>query len=371
MVHLIFVGCIVRGATNQSQQLYLLKHFLPLKAELVEDVLLNASEIFSTVAPAEAQTNAVLVTIRYVRFYFFSVALPFGLIANVLSLVVFGALHLKKTSTGHYLMALAVVNTMYLSGEYMIWISDYMQLIVMGGGFVHKTDSACKIVPFILYYGRLFSAWLTVVITIERFVAIAYPLQVSILSTPTRAKVLILLLAITCLGICSFPLYTVYSQTYMYYDGRNRCNTKRGWRVLYDTIDLIVITFGEMVIPSGLVCLFTSLILRKLFKSRQVRREVLSSSVGNNTHRRQEVKLTATLLAIAITFFILRLPLTVFYNLNDSIGIDYDQVVVYYSAYMITFLSTSTFALTLHIILCYGQHFAESSYGYFVVRKLK
>ena len=299
--------------------------------------MLNASEIYSvnsTEQSVKTQVFAVLEMLEYVNFFIFSVALPIGLIGNVLSLVVFGASHLKKTSTGHYLMALAVADTIYLSGRYMVWFSDFMENIVMVHGYVHQIDSACKIVISLNNCGRLFSAWLTVVITIERFIAVAYPLQVSIVSTPTRAKVLILILGITCFGMGSFPLYTLNSKVLA--DGMKWCVQKRDRHVLHNFMILISLTFGEMVIPSGLVCLFTLLILWKLFKSRQMRRKALSSSVGNNTHGHQEAQLTATLLAIAITFCIFRLPFIIFNNSNGPTRTDYAQVVVYYSAQRIS-----------------------------------
>ena len=296
-----------------------------LKAELIEVTMLNTSEAYSTLAPTEKEDDEIVITIRYVKFYILSVVIPFGLIANMLSLVVFSASYLKKTSTGHYLMALAVADTMCLSGEYMLWFSQYIDDDYMVHGYVHQIDWICKSVYYLRYCGRLLSAWLTVVITIERFIAIAYPLQVSRLSTPDRAKVLIAVLGITCLGVTSFPLYTLNSVIIP--DGRKFCIPSSDF---YPTMNLAILTFCEMVIPSGIVCIFTSLILWKLSQSRRARRQSISINGGNTAH--QEAQITATLLAIAISFLILRFPQMIFYDLNE---VQERKNVVYLRAYEI------------------------------------
>ena len=320
---------------------------------LVEVIMMNASEVNSTtVAPTSKPDDEMVVTIRYVKFYVFSIILPLGLIANVLSLVVFGASHLKKTSTGHYLIALAVADTMYLSGEFFLWFSHYIENDFMIHGYVHQIDWICKSVYYLRYCGRLLSAWLTVVITIERFIAIGYPFHVSMFSTPNRAKVLLIVLCAICLGAGSFPLYTLNSVTFP--DGNSWC-IPFDRRELYSTMFRVVLTFGELVIPSAIVFIFTALILWKLSQSRRLRRESVTVSRGTASRRTQEAQITATLLAIAISFLILRLPQILFYYLND---LEQGTNLVYLRAYEISYTFFAINYCTNFVYYCaFGRAF--------------
>ena len=71
--------------------------------------------------------------------------------------------------------------------------------------------------------------------------------------------------------------------------------------------------FGELVIPSVVVCIFTALIIRKLSEASKHRKRVLrmSSSVS------QERQVTYILLAVAITFVVIRLPYVVTFYVNE------------------------------------------------------
>ena len=55
---------------------------------------------------------------RYVYFYGLSVLLPVGVLCNLLCFAVFlSSRTMRKTSTGHFLIALAVADTIFLIGE--------------------------------------------------------------------------------------------------------------------------------------------------------------------------------------------------------------------------------------------------------------
>jgi hypothetical protein len=55
------------------------------------------------------------------------------------------------------------------------------------------------------------SAWITVVITFERMLAVTIPLRVAMLSTPCRARLLLAVLCIVCPTVTAYPMWTVRS----------------------------------------------------------------------------------------------------------------------------------------------------------------
>ena len=294
------------------------------------------------------EDQRIMFMIRYIKFFSFAVILPLGLIANATALVVFCVSHLKKTSTGHYLVALTVSDFAYLTGEFMLWFSEYVDGRFMVHGYVHETVFMCKFVFSLRYTGRLLSAWLTVIITTERFVAIAYPLHVAAISTPTKAKVTLLILIPICVGVASFPVYTLTSNN-------GWCvpyNTKR----TYDVMFRLVLVIGELLLPSAIVCIFTSLIIWKLSLATRNRRQSTQGFNRSTTSRRvQESQITAILLAIALTFLLFRLPQLLFYYLNDM---ENGQNVIYARTYEISYILFALNYCTNFIYYCaFGSSF--------------
>ena len=119
----------------------------------------------------------------------------------------------------------------------------------------------------------MMSAWITVMITLERLLAVAVPLKVASLSTPFRARVLTILLCILCVPLTSFPLWTVGS--ILSEKGVLRCS------ILDDNIFDIYMNWvistnviGSLFIPSILLIVFTSIILVFLGRSRILRHKV-------------------------------------------------------------------------------------------------
>ena len=55
---------------------------------------------------------------RYIYFYGVSVIVPVGVVCNALSFAVFvGSQTLRRTTTGHYLIALSIADIIFLLGE--------------------------------------------------------------------------------------------------------------------------------------------------------------------------------------------------------------------------------------------------------------
>ena len=62
---------------------------------------------------------------------------------------------------------------------------------------------------FLRCAGKLASGWITVAITVERFITVAFPMKVARISTPKIAKIIICSIFALCSALGSFPFWTI------------------------------------------------------------------------------------------------------------------------------------------------------------------
>ena len=116
---------------------------------------------------------------------------------------------------------------------------------------------------------KLLSAWVTVAITVERLIAVVHPLRVATLSTTRRARLVIVLLTLTCLVLAAFPLWTVGSQLF---SGVVTCikvrpSSYRSWLIA-------VVVVMSLTLPYCLLTVCTAVIIVFLSRSQHFRAKV-------------------------------------------------------------------------------------------------
>ena len=138
---------------------------------------------------------------------------------------------------------------------------------------------------------KLLSAWITVAITVERLIAVLYPLRVAILSTTKRARLVVGFLTIASLSLAAFPLWTVATRQF------HRMPTCiRLERSSYKWWLVGVVVVLTLTLPCSLLIICTTLIVIRLIRSKHFRRNNVrthftvvairsSSRHQHNTHR--------------------------------------------------------------------------------------
>ncbi len=246
---------------------------------------------------------------RQIKFYMLIIIIPVGIVTNILSLSIFFTSSLKKQTTAHYLISLAFADIFLLLGELLNWINtERIRGEPLLGSFMTTHDLWCKLIMYIRYAGRLWSSWLVVVITVERYIAIAFPHRVSLISTPFKAKIFIIIEMLLSFTISIFPFFTV--GVYTYDNGQYNMtgcfyyNTEE-----YKIASITIMGLGELFVPSVVVCIATALIIVTLRKPRMFRRY----SMRENSPKAQ---LTTMLLAVAIVFLAMRLPYLLLFHID-------------------------------------------------------
>lgn len=139
------------------------------------------------------QTEKIILMIQmyYVPFIIVS-----GSIGNILSVIVFSKTKLKKLSSSYYLAALAVSDTGFLIVLMFNWLSGR-------GVQLYNKPMWCQFFQFSSALFIFLSVWFVVAFTVERFIAVMYPLKRQTMCTIRRAKIVLSALSICGLIFCS------------------------------------------------------------------------------------------------------------------------------------------------------------------------
>ena len=136
--------------------------------------------------------------------YTFPVLIIVGTICNILTFLVMRRKKLRHQSTGFYMAVLAIADELaLLLGCLSQWLWSYKKINILT-----ISTYACKIFSVVLYTTFDFSVWMVVIMTIERFIAVTFPLKSMYFCTVKKAKIATLILTCILFSINSHFLYT-------------------------------------------------------------------------------------------------------------------------------------------------------------------
>ncbi|KAH3818402.1 hypothetical protein DPMN_120014 [Dreissena polymorpha] len=235
--------------------------------------------------------------------YVTPVIAAFGVVGNIVSLMVFLSKNMRKLSASMYLIALAISDIMalvfYVLPE---WLKHGEPLL---SGYrwppLLQQNGVCQSVLYIQYIARFLSSWFVVFFTIERFIGVCFPLLRNDLCDPRSAPRVILGAVVIASAGCVFK--PVVSGTYPTISGALICTSDKDHQYLSFILDSI---FGAIItfIPFILITILNVLIIRKLVLRNKRSRKI--SVVTTESIIRLEF--TFILLVMSICFVALNLP---------------------------------------------------------------
>jgi hypothetical protein len=149
----------------------------------------------------------------------------FGSIGNILSVIVFLKTKLRFLSSSYYLAALGINDTCFLLGSFVAWL-DYLNVDI------YNKNYYCQFFTFMSGLCTFLSVWIVVAFTVERFIAVVYPLKRPTMCTVKRACVVLSGLFSIGSLIC-IPYAVFASPRYFEFVNDNICNVADKYEVRF------------------------------------------------------------------------------------------------------------------------------------------
>lgn len=191
----------------------------------------------------------------FLHTYYIPLVIAVGLVGNFLSFIVFLTTPLKTRSSSYYLAALSMADFGFLSVLLLVHCS------FNGILDIYNKDWWCQTFVYISSVCANLSVWLVVAFTVERFIAVQYPLQRPQICTVSRAKMIVLILTII----------VMITQTYLFavagvinVDGVNECEMKPDYHDFMKVVNVID-TLATLILPFVLIVFMNTMIARNLF----------------------------------------------------------------------------------------------------------
>lgn len=204
--------------------------------------------------------SPVYFLLDFFHLYYIPFIISIGLVGNLLSCIVFLNTHLKMRSSSYYLAALATADFGFLIALLFVWLNSQI------GWQVFNEDGWCEILVYISAVCSSLSVWLIVAFTVERFIAVQYPLHRPHMCTTTRAKTIVfvlVLLALICHSYAFFTAGVVHNQDSA--NGGGTCDLKPEHLETMRIISIID-TIASLIAPLILIVVMNTMITRNLLK---------------------------------------------------------------------------------------------------------
>lgn len=291
---------------------------------------------------------------RFLRIYVPPVLLVLGTIGNLLSFIIM-AKNMLKISTYSYLAVLAVMDLMVLYiGLLRMWVGNFSP------DLQHSSNLLCKTVTFLGYVSSVTSVWLIIAVTIERFIAVKFPLRAPRMCNVTRARIVIITV-VSAICILNSHIFWTVELRYISHNGTvsSECDASYDHIVLvkavWPWVDAAVYSF----VPFVIITILNILIVRQVLYARERRTKMQNMELTanflrpNKSQKRQNEsskKLTCMLLAVSFTFLLTTLPMNMLQIVTVFVGSEDDS-----NTYMKRFAQL-TLARTVVELLMYVNH---------------
>lgn len=324
----------------------------------------------------ELPTSPWITAVKIIRFVCIPLIACVGLCGNTLSLLVFSARSMKRSSCSVFLAALAAADNVFLISLVIFWVDGHIRTLL-------TSDMACQTLVYMTYVSSFLSAWFIVGFTCERYIAICFPLRSHYLCSVFREKITVYVLTLLALVAYNFSFWTTQSSPV------GGCLHRHEYMQFLNVVTWMD-TFLTMVIPFVIIAFVNSLVLRAVSKCTlkgsdkhsinvQVHRSistpelreraVISPTLGTlrlpgSTRVSHQARVTRTLLFVSSTFLLLNLPAHVLrlYNLiavaTSTVPVVSDKF--YFLQELTATLYYTTFSCNFFIYTLFGRNFKHS-----------
>ena len=259
--------------------------------------------------------------------YIFPAIVFSGTIGNILSAIVLMRRSMRSKSIYFYLFLLSIGDTIVLyASAFKTWIR-----ILTGIEMLHMSAASCKTFMFLLLFGQHMSAWLIVLVSLDRFVDVWFPFQSANLCNIGRARSIGIVLSLIMILSNGHVFWTIHLLPY--FSDLNSTAPLSSFRCAPHQDDWFMnVAFNYVkfasysFVPFSLVLLFNIGIIIRTIRMTLLRRsssqlrihfrssrrnDQSSTQSQNNSMLATQLKMTYMLLTVSFTWLILTAPFNI------------------------------------------------------------
>ena len=245
--------------------------------------------------------------------YAIPIIVAVGTSGNVISFIVFLWTSLSNMSSSVYLAALAIADTGFLLSLFLGWTS-WTELDLF-----HR-KGWCPIIVYTTYVFSFLSVWYVVSFSVERYVAVCYPLRRQVMCTTKRAKIVTVSLAVFALVFYSFAAWTSDIRDVPGLELPECLPHREHFHMVtifnnIDTVFTLIVPFITIVMINVRICCKMVYVYRKrrLLSQQYILqdRDRISKHddfIPERICDQQQIRITKMLLIVSSTFLLLNLP---------------------------------------------------------------
>ncbi|ELT96836.1 hypothetical protein CAPTEDRAFT_203199 [Capitella teleta] len=225
-------------------------------------------------------------------------AFSIGLLGNIMSFVVFSRPNMRKLTSTILPRCLAISDTLTLT-SYALAICQNHYLTSMGSRWF------CKAVIFMEGCFQMTSSYLIMCMTIERFLAVTFPLKVISLVTMVTVRIT---------AAVTFEVGVILSSPYLFVmdEVRGHCTIQAAKIDIFNRWTHVDTTFATHL-PVALIFTLNLLVIVQFRRAAVKRRSLSNGSKGDN----QAVHITKMLLSVSIVYWLLNTPYAIYLTGRD------------------------------------------------------
>ena len=287
----------------------------------------------------------------------------FGIIGNIITIIILISPSMRKTSTNIYLTAISCSNIIFL----LIFIPSYSIKYLLGYN-VYMTNQppfAFEILltrlPTTPVYNTILLSiiYLTIGVSMDRLILIKYPLKSKRILTKRVTLITILLIYIFCIVYC-IP----YWLEQQYIPELKQCQLTEIGKKIYKYIRIYIYIPVVYVIPFVTLTFINQTIIQNLVAKKRHRQ---SLTAKNNRKKNSDYHITLMLVIVIIVFVLSQLPLLI---LNVWYAIDSEKLADSLKFHALNSIGVLLIVLntsTNFLLYCFfGQKFRETLVEFFL-----
>ncbi|KAL4228498.1 hypothetical protein ACF0H5_011546 [Mactra antiquata] len=284
---------------------------------------------------------------NYYLYFVCVIGIP-GNIACIITLTFMGG----KLSSAMYMTTLAIAD--------LIAIGLKLAYFLLTKYDIRLGDSVCRLMFMFGTVSQMYSNWILVVMTTERFIAIWFPLKVKKLCSKWRSISILIVLFILFILVNLQFIFTFeeVKDPFLSWD----CRPKEQYRKFIQTVWYWIDGALYAVLPIIIILVLNSLIIYAVRKSNRALTNLTNRRKNSKDKLTQQKQITLMLLAVSLTFVLLVMPNCIFFVARQYWTWKETQLGIaqYYLVYQIVFLlSDLNHAVNFYLYCLSGRKFRQ------------